>query len=144
MVDNQLIIKVALITVFVLFALLLVIPRRGARYLAVRRLALLAVFAAGIVAIAFPETINAVANLVGVGRGTDLLLYTLVIVYIGNSISSSLRYRHQEREMTLLARELALRGTEPPAATPETAPAPTRSPRAAKAAKPAKDAPTAE
>jgi hypothetical protein len=72
----------------------------------------LLVFAAAIVAIAFPELLNSIANLVGVGRGTDLLLYGMVVVLIGNIISTTRRHRQMEREVTQLARALALAEAE--------------------------------
>jgi small membrane protein len=112
--DNQLAIKVILIALFVAFGIVLLLPGRGARRLAIRRVALLLTTVAGIVAIAFPQLVNTLANLLGVGRGTDLILYVLVVVFIGNSISNSIRHRQLEREVTKLARSVAL-GTAPPA-----------------------------
>jgi len=111
--DNQLVIKIILISLFVVFGVALVLPVSGARRLAIRRLLLLLVALAGILAIAFPELLNVVANLVGVGRGTDLVLYVLVVVFIGNSISNSIRHRHLEREVTKLARNVALSSAPP-------------------------------
>jgi hypothetical protein len=110
--DSQLWIKILLIAVFVIFAVMLVLPGRGARHLAVRRIALVVVFLAAIAAIAYPDLLNSLANLVGVGRGTDLLLYGMVVVLIGNIISTTRRHRQLEREVTLLARALALSEAE--------------------------------
>ena len=115
--DSQFWIKIILIAIFVVFALVLVIPGRGARKMAVRRLALLIVFGAAIAAVAFPEFINSLANLVGVGRGTDLILYALAIVFIGNSVSASARHRQLEREVTQLARVIALQQAQHPTAS---------------------------
>jgi hypothetical protein len=112
--DNQLAIKIILIALFVVLGVVLVLPGRGARRLAIRRIVLLLATIAGIVAIAFPELVNSLANSVGVGRGTDLILYALVVVFIGNSISNSIRHRQLEREVTKLARTVAL-GAAPPA-----------------------------
>lgn len=106
--QNQVVIQIILIVVFVLLGVALVIPVRGGRRLAIRRILLLLITAAGIVAIAVPDLVNSVANLVGVGRGTDLVLYFLVLVFIGNSISNSIQHRKLEREMTQLARMLAI------------------------------------
>lgn len=106
--DDQLLIKIILIALFVLFAVVLVLPVNGARRLAIRRILLLLTTLAGIVAIAFPELVNQVANLVGVGRGTDLVLYVLVVVFIGNSVTTSIRHRQLEREVTRLARTVAI------------------------------------
>jgi hypothetical protein len=115
--DNQLIIKIILIALFVVFGIALVLPSTGARRLAIRRILLLLTTLAGIVAIAFPELVNDLANLVGVGRGTDLILYVLVVVFIGNSISNSIRHRQLEREVTKLARTVAIASAPPPGKT---------------------------
>jgi hypothetical protein len=106
--DNQLVIKIILIVLFVAFGIALVLPAVGARRLAIRRILLLLATLAAVVAIAFPELVNGLANLVGVGRGTDLVLYVLVVVFIGNSISNSIRHRQLEREVTKLARKVAI------------------------------------
>lgn len=123
--DDQLIIKIILIALFVIFAIALVLPVTGARRLAIRRILLLLTTLAGIVAIAFPELVNQLANLVGVGRGTDLVLYVLVIVFIGNSIASSIRHRQLEREVTRLARTVAISNAPAPDSmrTPDEPPA---------------------
>lgn len=111
---NQVVIKVILIALFVAFALVLIVPVSGARRLAVRRVLLLLTTIAGILAIAFPELLNALANLVGVGRGTDLVLYVLVVVFVGNAISNSISHRQLEREVTKLARTAAITAAPPP------------------------------
>lgn len=112
--DGQIVIKIVLIAVFAVFAVIVLLPGRGTRKLAVKRLALVLLFAVGIVAVMFPQLTNAIARAVGVGRGTDLLLYGLVIVFVGNALSTSVRFRHQERELTQLARAVALRDAERP------------------------------
>ncbi|SFO04777.1 DUF2304 domain-containing protein [Mycetocola miduiensis] len=106
--DNQIIIKIVLIAALAVFAVFLMLPGSGARHLALRRLSMIGLFAIAVVAVVFPQLINDVANAVGVGRGTDLLLYGLIVVFIGNSLAASRRYRHTEREVTNLARALAL------------------------------------
>lgn len=108
MLDSQFLIKFLLVTAFVLFALIVVVPSRGSRHLAVRRLALLAVFGLGILTVIFPEITLELAKLVGVERGTDLVLYALVVVFVGNSIFTAAKFRHHERDLTRLARMIAL------------------------------------
>jgi hypothetical protein len=130
MIGNQIVIQIILIAVFAVFAIVLLLPGRGARKLALRRLALVVVLAAAVVAVIFPELVNSVANLVGVGRGTDLILYALVIVFIGNSVSASVRHRQLEREVTILARKMALEAAPKPNADGGHNKAQTRSPSA--------------
>lgn len=115
MLENQLWIKVILIAVFAIFTIVLVAPARGDRRLAVRRLALIAAFLGCVMAVVFPQAINFVANLIGVGRGTDLILYGLAVVFIGNAITSAAHNRALQRELTILARAFALSQTAPPA-----------------------------
>ncbi len=54
----------------------------SARHLALRRLTVLIALLAGAVVILSPGWLTAVANLVGVGRGTDLLLYLSILIGI--------------------------------------------------------------
>ena len=95
----------------------------GARHQAGRRLATLAFVAFAVVAIAFPSVMTAIAHRVGVGRGTDLLLYALVIAFLAQILSSFRRNGARERQITHLARRIALDDVpEPPTAarlTPE-------------------------
>lgn len=112
--DDQLVIKVILIAAFIVFALILVMPVGGARRLAIRRLLLVMAFGAAVVAIAFPQLIADLASLLGVGRGADLVLYALVVVFIGNAITQSAHNRHLQRELTSVARSLAIAQAPPP------------------------------
>jgi small membrane protein len=114
--NNQLVIKIALIIAAAVFALFLLLPGRGVRHIALRRLSMLALFAIALLAIIFPQLINGIANLMGVGRGADLLLYGLIIVFVGNSIVAQRRHRLLESEITKLARSIALAQT--PAVSP--------------------------
>jgi hypothetical protein len=118
--DNQLVIKIILIVVFAVLALFLLVPTRGSRHVAIRRLTMLALFAVAVVAIVFPGATTAVAHAMGVGRGADLLLYGLIIVFVGNSIIVQRRHRQLEDQITTLARRIALieapaHGRRPPA-----------------------------
>ncbi len=115
MLDDQLPIKIVLIAAFAVFAIIMLVPVKGARRLAVRRLTLLLAFAAAALAIAFPSLINDVARMLGIGRGADLLLYGLVVVFIGNAITTSAHHRQLQREITMLARAVAIRDAVPPA-----------------------------
>lgn len=110
---DQIAIQVILITVFVVFALVLLLPERGSRRLAIRRIVLAMLFLVMVVGVAQPGLVDRLANMVGVGRGTDLLLYGLFVVYVGQSIASARRHRHMEQQITLLARRLAIDSAEP-------------------------------
>ena len=89
-------------------AALLTRSTAGARHQAIRRLALLAFVLAAVLSIVFPVWLSRAANAVGVGRGTDLLLYGLVIAFLSYIATSHRRMNQMSRSITLLTRELTL------------------------------------
>ena len=82
--------------------------RAGARHQAIRRLALVAFGAFAVTSVIFPNIWNALARLVGVGRGSDLLLYGTIMVLLGYMATSYIRFRELENRFTKLARRIAL------------------------------------
>jgi small membrane protein len=108
-VDNgQFVIKVILVLAFAAFAVFLMLPGRGVRHAAIRRLVMVGLLAVTVIAVVFPSVVTEVAHFVGLGRGTDLLLYGLIVVFIGNSLLVQRRYRNTERQITELARQIAI------------------------------------
>lgn len=101
-------IQVLLIAVVLVVGVVLVRSTAGARHQAIRRLLLGALVALAVASILVPGAVTDVANAVGVGRGADLLLYGLVIAFLGFVVSSYRRSRHLEETITQLARRLAL------------------------------------
>jgi hypothetical protein len=77
--------------------------RAGARLAA---LALAALAIASIIDTAIPQ---ALANAMGVTRGADLVLYTLVVVFALTATGLYLRTREIERTVALIVRSLAIR-----------------------------------
>ena len=75
---------------------------------------MLAFAALAIASILFPETWTRVAKLVGVGRGTDMVLYALVVAFLSTTVTTYLRFREMEVRYTALARRMALAEAEPP------------------------------
>lgn len=104
-------IKIILFTALAVIALLGLRAPRGARHLAFRRLALLTFIGFAGASVLFPEFWNGAAELVGVGRGSDLLLYGLIVVFIVYVESSYLRTRRLEQDITELARRIAITET---------------------------------
>lgn len=102
------IIKVLLISATLLFGFLTLRERRPATHQAIRRIALLVMVPVGVVAVAFPGTTVWAAHLVGVGRGTDLLLYLFVMLFLFTTLASYQRLHHVETQLVELTRELAL------------------------------------
>lgn len=77
---------------------------RASARLAAILLALLA-----IVSIMDPDVTQRVAEALGVTRGTDLVLYLLVIVFAATSLGFYFRFRELERRLADLARAEAIR-----------------------------------
>lgn len=115
MSGDVLVIQVVLIVAVLVIGLRLVRSTAGERHQAVRRLLLGALLLLAVASILVPGATSTVASFVGVGRGTDLLLYGLVVAFCGYLVSSYRRTRSLEQRLTELTRRLALDEAEPPA-----------------------------
>jgi hypothetical protein len=73
------------------------------------RLAAIALAFLAIVSIIDPTVTQRAAEALGVTRGTDLVLYLLVIVFAGTSLGFYFRFRELERRLADLARAEAIR-----------------------------------
>ena len=80
----------------------------GALSLATRRLALAIALGAAVVATVLPGLVTKVANLVGVGRGTDLVVYGLVVTSAFVWIGLYRRLHEMEHRFVTLNRAIAL------------------------------------
>jgi hypothetical protein len=101
---------------------LLLVRGSGQGHQALRRLMMALFIAAAATSVFFPESWTWVANRVGVGRGTDLLLYLLVLVFIGFVATTYRRFRYLEDKITQLSREFALDNAERPRESPKKSP----------------------
>jgi small membrane protein len=106
-------IQLVLIVVVVVIAARL-LRGRGARTQAVRRLGMLLFAAFAVWSILFPSVWNRIAKLVGVGRGTDMVLYALVVAFLSFTLTTYVRFRDFEARYTKLARRQALDEAGPP------------------------------
>ena len=73
------------------------------------------------VAVIWPHVTTHVARTLGIGRGTDLLLYCAVVIMMVGFLMVYTRIRRLRREVTLLVRHLAVRDAviqPPPEAEP--------------------------
>lgn len=102
------IIKVLLIAGAIAFGVLFLRRPGAGAHLAMRRVIGLLVVVGGIFAVLFPLAVTEVANWVGVGRGTDLVLYVLVMVFLFTSVSLYQRISALDSQITELTRHLAL------------------------------------
>ncbi len=120
-------IKVILVIAMCGIALLLLRSSQGARHQAIRRLLLILFAVVTIGSVLVPNLWNEAARAVGVGRGTDLLLYGLIVAFLGYTVTSYMRFRALEQQITRLGRRLALdearamNGPVPPPAQPAAA-----------------------
>lgn len=101
-----------LIQLALILGILLVIVRllrtRSARGQAVRRLAAVLFGVVAALSVIFPASWTVVANVFGVGRGADMVLYSLVVAFLSYTVTSHSRFRDLEARQTLLVRRIAL------------------------------------
>ena len=102
------IIKVVLVVGLAGAAAMLIRGGPTALNLLIRRALTLAVIVGGIAAVIFPGALTDVAQAVGVGRGADLVLYTLCVTFMFVSIALYLRLSEHHDKMVELARRHAL------------------------------------
>ncbi len=67
---------------------------------------------AAAVAIARPELTAIVARALGIGRGTDLVLYVAILAMVFGFFAIYVRLRRIESDLTKIVRELAIRGAD--------------------------------
>ena len=123
-------IQYVLIAGAVVVAIIFVRGQHGVRVQASKRLAFFAFLVLNVYAVLRPDDVTKVAHLVGVGRGTDLLLYALIVAFVFTVLAFYLRLHEDEQRITQLSRAVALRDAEvlnrergllTPVATPFTA-----------------------
>jgi hypothetical protein len=92
----------------VLVGVYLLKAKRSASQQAIRRLVILAALFMGALAVLFPNYTTVVAGFLGIGRGTDLLLYAFVVFALFYVVHQYRRQLWQEKTITDLARALTL------------------------------------
>lgn len=113
------IIKILLIGSVLLIAVWVLRGPLSGRHLALRRIAGLCFAGAWIIAVLAPDAVTRAANLVGVGRGTDLVLYVLAVAFVFNTMAQAQHFRNLDERVTTLTRVLALHSAEPPVSPDE-------------------------
>ncbi len=102
-------IKVILVVAVIVCALLAFRNRNRVGMRAGARISALLLTAFAIASIVDTDIPQTVANHVGVTRGTDLILYALVIVFAATTAGSYLRSRELERRIATVVRVSAIR-----------------------------------
>lgn len=101
-------IQILLVAGVIVVGLFLARPAGGDSHLALRRLFMAGFVIVAILSILFPQWLSWLANLIGVGRGADLLLYALVLAFLVFVATTYRRNVATNRKLTLLARQIAL------------------------------------
>lgn len=102
------IIRVFLIVAVILLFLWFMGHRSSNRGQAISKMAALALSVLAIIAISAPSSTNRIAHAVGVGRGADLLLYSLTIVFVGYTMAQYVHRQDAQVKTFRLARKLAI------------------------------------
>ncbi len=76
------------------------------------RLLAVVLLSGAVVLVLFPDLTTRVAHLLGVGRGTDLLLYVSLIAGLHVALLLYLRTRELERKLTEQTRAIAIRNAQ--------------------------------
>lgn len=99
-----------------IFALViyLVRSRRSAQTQAWVKVGFVLFILAGVYAVLRPNDTTVVAHWLGVARGTDLMLYALIIAFSFSTVSTYLRFKDLELRYARLARAIALDGAQTP------------------------------
>lgn len=98
-----------IILIAALFIILVALSsRRSYAGRAWKKIGLVFLGVAMIVAVLSPDITNGIARFVGIGRGADLLLYGLIIAFILSSLNSYLQQQDERDRTVRLARKIAL------------------------------------
>lgn len=106
--EQQFIIKTLLLVGAAIITLLLARSSVGARHQAIRRVLLVLFALATATMILLPGVSSWAAGIVGVGRGADLLFYSVTVGFACFLAAYYGRMRALNRQITALTRELAL------------------------------------
>jgi small membrane protein len=103
---SQILLIIALL-VFILYVFRL-------RTLFLDRLFLLIFTVCGVLLVINPDLASRIANLFGIGRGADLLLYLFVIAGLFFAVGISTENKRQQRQITELVRHIAIANASHP------------------------------
>lgn len=107
-------IQVLLLIAALLLVLYFFTNRRKANAKAWVKIGFVGLVVAAVWAILRPDDVTVVANWLGVDRGTDLMLYVLIVAFFFTTLSTWTRFREQELRYARLARAVALQNAVAP------------------------------
>lgn len=115
-------IQILLILAALALAMYFLANRKKANAKAGVKLGFVLLGVAALWAIFRPDDVTVLANWLGVDRGTDLMLYVLIIAFFFTTMSTWFRFREQELRYARLARAVALSNAVPPQPVRDTTP----------------------
>lgn len=99
----------AVIVIVIVLAVFMVLGRRGTHSgKAWKKIGLVFLSIGAVLAALFPESTNYIADMVGVGRGADLLLYGTVVAFVVYVLNNYLYQQDQRDSLYRLARKVAI------------------------------------
>ena len=101
-------IKVLLVGSFLAMLAYFVRSGRSVQASAWKRLLLAGFVVAAIAAVLYPDELTVLANMVGVGRGADLLLYATVAGLVFSLLAIYARFKDDEEKIAELSRHVAI------------------------------------
>ena len=104
----MILVQLLLIAAFVALFLFTLRSRAANSVSATKTLAFLTFMVVVLVAVLSPRLVSEVANLVGVGRGTDLVLYLLAVMFCFYVVNDYLRGQDSRNQLHKLARKIAV------------------------------------
>lgn len=104
----QIVVQIVLVLAVAIVSLALMRGGSNARHLAIRRIMLVLFACVAAFSIFFPGLLSQLARVFGIGRGTDLVLYGLIVSFLVFMATTYQRFRHMETTMTKLSRRIAL------------------------------------
>lgn len=107
-------IQALLIAAVITLLVYLLRSRRSAQARAWVKVGYVAFVIAAVYAILRPDDTTVLANWLGVDRGSDLLGYALIIVFLFTTLSTYMRFKDLELKYAQLARAVALEGARTP------------------------------
>ncbi|MGO4453170.1 DUF2304 domain-containing protein [Arthrobacter sp. RAF14] len=104
----QILVQIVLVIAVILGSIALMRGGTNARHLAIRRIMLMVFAVCAALSVIFPEILTGVAHALGIGRGTDLVLYAMVVLFFVYMATAFQRSRQTEVTLTKLARKIAI------------------------------------
>lgn len=101
-------IQILLVVAIIVLALFMMRRTGADSHLAIRRLLMGLFVVIAVLSVLFPQWLTWIAQLIGVGRGADLVLYGLVLMFLAFVYTQYRRNLALQRQLTLLSRKIAL------------------------------------